>query len=51
MTSGSLVLPAQIASTIPGARFTVVRGAAHLANHEAPGEITAALQAHLAPLL
>ena len=42
---------AQIASTIPGARLTVVRGAAHLANYEAPGEITAALQAHLAPLL
>ena len=42
---------AQIASTIPGARFTVVRGAAHLANYEAPGEITAALEAHLAPPL
>jgi hypothetical protein len=25
------------------------RGAADLANYEAPGEITAALQAHLAP--
>ena len=28
---------AQLASAIPGARFTVVRGAAHLANYEAPG--------------
>jgi pimeloyl-ACP methyl ester carboxylesterase len=35
---------------VPGARLTVVRGAAHLANYEAPGEITAALQAHLNPL-
>ena len=42
---------AQIASAIPGAHFIVVRGAAHLANYEAPGRITAALQAHLAPLL
>jgi 3-oxoadipate enol-lactonase len=42
---------AQIASAIPGARLIVVRGAAHLANYEAPGRITAALQAHLAPLL
>jgi 3-oxoadipate enol-lactonase len=41
---------AQIASAIPGARLIVVRGAAHLANYEAPGRITAALQAHLAPL-
>jgi len=38
---------ARLASAIPGARFTVVRGAAHLASYEAPGEITAALQAHL----
>jgi pimeloyl-ACP methyl ester carboxylesterase len=42
---------AQLASAIAGARFTVVRGAAHLANYEAPGRITAALQAHLAALL
>jgi len=41
---------AQLASAIPGARLTVVRGAAHLANYEAPGEITVALQAHLSPL-
>ena len=41
---------AQIAGAIPGARLIVVRGAAHLANYEAPGRITAALQAHLAPL-
>jgi len=41
---------AQIASAVPGARLTVVRGAAHLANYQAPGEITAALQAHLTPL-
>ena len=41
---------AQIASAIPGTRLIVVRGAAHLANYEAPGRITAALQAHLAPL-
>ena len=42
---------AQIARAIAGARFIVVRGAAHLANYEAPGRITTALQAHLAPLL
>ena len=41
---------AQIASAVSGARLTVIRGAAHLANYEAPGEITAALQAHLNPL-
>ena len=42
---------AQIARAIPGARLVVVRGAAHLASYQAPGQITAALQAHLAPLL
>ena len=42
---------ALIARAIPGAAFTVVRGAAHLANYEVPGPVTAALQAHLAPLL
>jgi 3-oxoadipate enol-lactonase len=41
---------AQIASAVSGARLTVIRGAAHLANYEAPGEITAALEAHLTPL-
>jgi 3-oxoadipate enol-lactonase len=42
---------AQIARAIGGARLTVVRGASHLANYEAPGEITVALQQHLSPLL
>jgi 3-oxoadipate enol-lactonase len=42
---------AQIARAIEGARLTVVRGASHLANYEAPGEITVALQQHLSPLL
>jgi 3-oxoadipate enol-lactonase len=42
---------AQIARAIGGARLTVIRGASHLANYEAPGEITVALQQHLSPLL
>ena len=42
---------AQLARAIPGAAFTVVRGTAHLANYQTPGEVTAALTAHLAPLL
>ena len=42
---------AVLARTIPGAALTVVRGAAHLANYENPGPVTAALAAHLAPLL
>ena len=36
-----------IASAIPGARLRVIRGAAHLANVSQPGEVTAALLAHL----
>lgn len=39
---------AMIARTIPGARLTVIRGAAHLANLQAPGPVTAALLGHLA---
>jgi 3-oxoadipate enol-lactonase len=39
---------ALIASRIPGARLTVLRGPAHLANIQAPGPVTAALLAHLA---
>jgi 3-oxoadipate enol-lactonase len=39
---------ALIASAIPGARLAVVRGAAHLANVQAPGPVTAALLGHLA---
>lgn len=42
---------ALLAQAIPGAALTVVRGAAHLANYENPGPVTAALAAHLAPLL
>jgi 3-oxoadipate enol-lactonase len=38
---------AQIARRIPGAKLLVVRGAAHLANLQAPGPVTAALLAHL----
>jgi 3-oxoadipate enol-lactonase len=38
---------AVIASAIPGARLLVVRGAAHLANIEAPGPVTAALLGRL----
>lgn len=38
---------ALIASQIRGARLFVVRGAAHLANVQAPGPVTAALLAHL----
>jgi 3-oxoadipate enol-lactonase len=38
---------ATIASAISGARLVVVRGAAHLANVSAAGEVTAALLAHL----
>jgi 3-oxoadipate enol-lactonase len=39
---------AVIAAAIPGARLRVIRGAAHLANVSQPGEVTAALLAHLA---
>ncbi|HEY0716643.1 MAG TPA: 3-oxoadipate enol-lactonase [Streptosporangiaceae bacterium] len=42
---------AQLARAIPGAAFTVIRGSAHLANYQTPGPVTAALAAHLAPLL
>jgi pimeloyl-ACP methyl ester carboxylesterase len=42
---------ALLARAIPGATLTVVRGAAHLANYQTPGPVTAALAAHLAPLL
>ncbi|MBV9792673.1 MAG: 3-oxoadipate enol-lactonase [Actinobacteria bacterium] len=42
---------ARLARSIPGATLTVVRGAAHLANYQDPGPVTAALAAHLAPLL
>jgi 3-oxoadipate enol-lactonase len=38
---------ALIARGIPGARLTVIRGAAHLANVQAPGPVTAALREHL----
>ena len=38
---------AVIARSIPGARLRVVRGAAHLANVSAPGEVTAVLAGHL----
>jgi 3-oxoadipate enol-lactonase len=38
---------AQIAAKIPGARLTVIRGAAHLAPVSAAGEVTAALLSHL----
>jgi 3-oxoadipate enol-lactonase len=38
---------ALIASKVPGARLTVIRGASHLANLQAPGPVTAALLAHL----
>ncbi len=38
---------AVIASGIPGARLLVIRGAAHLANIETPGPVTATLLAHL----
>ena len=39
---------AVIASSVPGARLRVIRGAAHLANVSAAAEVTAALLAHLA---
>ena len=42
---------ALLARAIPGATLTVVRGAAHLASYQTPGPVTAALAAHLAPLL
>ncbi|HYY17895.1 MAG TPA: alpha/beta fold hydrolase, partial [Streptosporangiaceae bacterium] len=42
---------ALLAGAIPGATLTVVRGAAHLASYQTPGPVTAALAAHLAPLL
>ena len=38
---------ALIASRIPGAGLRVIRGAAHLANVQAPGQVTAALLTHL----
>jgi 3-oxoadipate enol-lactonase len=38
---------ARIASAVGGSRLRVIRGAAHLANVSHPGEITAALMAHL----
>lgn len=38
---------ALIARRIPGALLTVIRGAAHLANVQAPGPVTAALLEHL----
>ncbi len=38
---------AVIARGIAGSRLAVIRGAAHLANVSAPGEVTAALSAHL----
>jgi 3-oxoadipate enol-lactonase len=38
---------AAIASSISGSRLLVIRGAAHLANVSAPGEVTAALLSHL----
>jgi pimeloyl-ACP methyl ester carboxylesterase len=38
---------ALIASGISGSRLTVIRGASHLANVSAPGEVTAALLGHL----
>jgi 3-oxoadipate enol-lactonase len=38
---------ALIAGQIPGARLTVIRGAAHLANLQVPGQVTAALLDHL----
>jgi pimeloyl-ACP methyl ester carboxylesterase len=42
---------ALLARAIPGATLAVVRGTAHLANYQTPGEVTASLAAHLAPLL
>jgi 3-oxoadipate enol-lactonase len=38
---------AQIASGIPCSRLRVIRGGAHLANVSGPGEVSAALMAHL----
>ncbi len=38
---------AVIARAVPGARLAVIRGAAHLANVSAAGEVTAILRAHL----
>jgi 3-oxoadipate enol-lactonase len=38
---------ALIARNVTGARLTVIRGAAHLANLQAPGPVTAALLGHL----
>ena len=38
---------ALIARKVAGARLAVIRGAAHLANLQAPGPVTAALLAHL----
>jgi 3-oxoadipate enol-lactonase len=42
---------AVISRLIPGARLRVIRGAAHLANVQAPGPVTSALIDHLAPLI
>src|SRR5215470_2888298 len=39
---------AQIASSVGGSRLRVIRGGSHLANVSQPGEVTAALLAHLA---
>ncbi len=44
-------MSALLARAIPGATLAVVRGSAHLANYQTPGGVTAALAAHLAPLL
>jgi len=38
---------ARIASAVGRSRLRVIRGAAHLANISHPGEVTAALMAHL----
>jgi 3-oxoadipate enol-lactonase len=38
---------AAIAAAIPGSRLVVLRGAAHLANVSAPGQVTAELLGHL----
>jgi 3-oxoadipate enol-lactonase len=42
---------AVISRLIPGARLRVIRGAAHLANVQAPGPVTAALVDHLTLLI
>ena len=41
----------RLAAAIPGARVRIVQGAAHLANIERPGEVTAAIAEHLGPIL